>query len=111
MSDFAYLIRYLHSSLRWRLFVWLALIVLASVLEGVTLGLFLPIIAGAGSDSPLQQLFTSVFDYLGIRYTLSLAARDHDFVLCSQDGPGRDSGALRGQGDCRSHGQDKGQDG
>ena len=73
MSDFAYLIRYLHSSLRWRLFVWLALIVLASVLEGVTLGLFLPIIAGAGSDSPLQQLFTSVFDYLGIRYTLSLA--------------------------------------
>ncbi len=73
MSDFAYLIRYLHSSLRWRLFVWLTLIVLASVLEGVTLGLFLPIIAGAGSDSPLQQLFTSVFDYLGIRYTLSLA--------------------------------------
>ena len=73
MRDFAYVIRYLYSALRWRLFVWLALIVLASALEGVTLGLFLPIIAGADSDSPLQQIFTSAFDYLGIQYTLPLA--------------------------------------
>ena len=73
MKDFAYLIRYLHSALRWRLFVWLTLIVLASALEGVTLGLFLPIIAGADSDSPLQRIFTSAFDNLGIQYTLPLA--------------------------------------
>ena len=73
MRDFAYVVRYLYSALRWRLFVWLALIVLASVLEGVTLGLFLPIIAGADSDAPLQQMFTSAFDYLGIEYTLPLA--------------------------------------
>ena len=73
MRDFAYVVRYLYSALRWRLFVWLALIVLASALEGVTLGLFLPVIAGADSDSPLQQMFTSAFDYLGIEYTLPLA--------------------------------------
>ena len=73
MRDFAYVIRYLYSALRWRLFVWLTLIVLASVLEGVTLGLFLPIIAGADSDSPLQGIFTSAFDFLGIEYTLPLA--------------------------------------
>ena len=73
MRDFAYVVRYLYSALRWRLFVWLALIVLASALEGVTLGLFLPIIAGADSDAPLQQMFTSAFDYLGIEYTLPLA--------------------------------------
>ena len=73
MRDFAYVVRYLYSALRWRLFVWLTLIVLASVLEGVTLGLFLPIIAGADSDSPLQWIFTSVFDYIGIEYTLPLA--------------------------------------
>ena len=73
MRDFAYVIRYLYSALRWRLFVWLTLIVLASALEGVTLGLFLPIIAGADSDSPLQRMFTSAFDYLGIQYTLPLA--------------------------------------
>ena len=73
MRDFAYVVRYLHSALRWRLFVWLALIVLASALEGVTLGLFLPIIAGADSDSPLQRIITSAFDNLGIQYTLPLA--------------------------------------
>ena len=73
MRDFAYLIRYLYSTIRWRLFVWLALIVLASLLEGVTLGLFLPIIVGTDSDAPLQRLFTSAFDYLGIQYTLPLA--------------------------------------
>ena len=73
MRDFAYVIRYLYSALRWRLFVWLTLIVLASALEGVTLGLFLPIIAGADSDSPLQRTFTSAFDSLGIEYTLPLA--------------------------------------
>ena len=73
MRDFAYVVRYLYSALRWRLFVWLALIVLASALEGVTLGLFLPIIAGADSDAPLQQMFTSAFDYLGVEYTLPLA--------------------------------------
>ena len=73
MRDFAYLIGYLRSTLRWRLFVWLTLIVLASLLEGITLGLFLPIIAGADSDSPLQRLFTSAFDYLGFQYTLPLA--------------------------------------
>ena len=73
MRHFAYLVGYLYSTIRWRLFLWLALIVLASLLEGVTLGLFLPIIAGADSDSPLHRLFTSAFDYLGIEYTLPLA--------------------------------------
>ncbi len=73
MRNFAYVVRYLHSALRWRLFVWLTLIVLASALEGVTLGLFLPIIAGTDSDSPLQRIITSAFDNLGIQYTLPLA--------------------------------------
>ena len=73
MTDFAYVVRYLHSALRWRLFLWLTLIVLASALEGVTLGLFLPIIAGTDSDSPLQRIFTTAFDNLGIQYTLPLA--------------------------------------
>ena len=73
MRDFAYVVRYLYSALRWRLFLWLTLIVLASALEGVTLGLFLPIIAGADSDSPLQRFITSAFDNFGIQYTLPLA--------------------------------------
>ena len=73
MKDFAYVARYLYSVLRWRLAVWLMLIVLASALEGLTLGLFLPLIAGADSDAPLQHLFTTAFDRLGIEYTVPLA--------------------------------------
>ena len=42
MRNFNYVTRYLYSALRWRLFLWLSMIVLASALEGVSLGLFLP---------------------------------------------------------------------
>ena len=73
MRDFAHVTTYLYSALRWKLFLWLLLIVLASILEGVTLGLFLPIVADADSDAPLQRLLTSVFNYLGVVYSVPLA--------------------------------------
>ena len=73
MRDFTYVSRYLYSALRWRLFVWLALIVLASALEGVTIGLLLPIVAGSDSNAPLQRLFTTIFDSIGIEYTVPFA--------------------------------------
>ena len=73
MREFAYVTRYLYSALRWRLFLWLSMIVLASALEGVSLGLFLPIVAGADSDAPLQRLFATTFDRFGVDYTVPLA--------------------------------------
>ena len=73
MRDFVHVVRFLNAALRWRLYLWLMLIVLASALEGFTLGLFLPIIAGPDSDAPLLRLFTSAFDRLGVGYTLPLA--------------------------------------
>ena len=73
MSDFAYVIRYLHSALRWRMYAWFSLTVVSSALEGVTIGLLLPIVVVADSDAPLQRAFTSVFEYLGIEYTVPLA--------------------------------------
>ena len=73
MRDFVYVIRYLHSALRWRMYVWFSLTVVSSALEGVTIGLLLPIIAASDSDAPLQRVFTSVSDYLGVEYTLPLA--------------------------------------
>ena len=73
MSDFAYVIRYLHSALRWRMYAWFSLTVVSSALEGVTIGLLLPIVIVADSDAPLQRAFTSVFEYLGIEYTVPLA--------------------------------------
>ena len=73
VTEFAYVSRHLYSALRWRLFIWLTLTVLASGLEGVTVSLFLPIISGADSDSPLQSFFTGAFDRLGVTYTLPVA--------------------------------------
>ena len=73
MRDFTHVSQYLYSALRWRLFVWLALIALASALEGVSIGLLLPIVAGSDSDAPLQRLFTTIFDSIGIEYTVPFA--------------------------------------
>ncbi len=73
MNDFAHILRFLNTSLGWRLYAWLTLTILASALEGVTLGLFLPIIAGSESNAPILQVFTSTFDRLGLSYTLPLA--------------------------------------
>ena len=73
MRDFTHVSEYLYSALHWRLFVWLTLIVLASALEGVSIGLLLPIVAGSDSDAPLQRLITTTFDGIGIDYTVPLA--------------------------------------
>ena len=98
MSDFLHLIRYLYDSLRWRLLIWLSLIVASSLLEGFTLGLFLPIIAGTDSDSPLHAFLTSLFDTLGLRYTLPLALGAVTALYVGRDRPGRLPGNLRGPG-------------
>ena len=110
MKDFAYVARYLYSVLRWRLAVWFMLIVLASALEGLTLGLFLPIIAGADSDAPLQHLFTTAFDRLGIEYTVPLALVAMVALYTLRDCASSVAGDLCRQGDCRPDGRDKGQD-
>ena len=73
MHDFIHLIRFLYKSLRWSLFIWLSLIVASSLIEGFTIGLFLPIIAGTDSNSPLHAFLTTLFDTLGLQYTLPLA--------------------------------------
>ena len=73
MREFLHVIQYLHSALQWRMYLWLSLTVVSSALEGVTIGLLIPIVAVSDSDSPLQRAFTSAFEYLGIEYTLPLA--------------------------------------
>ena len=58
--------------MRWRLFAWLTLAIVASVLEGFSIGLFLPILEGSSSDTPLNKFFTMAFEHLGLPYTLSI---------------------------------------
>ena len=58
--------------MRWRLFVWLILAIVASILEGFTIGLFLPILEGSDSETPLNKFLTVAFGHLGLPYTLPI---------------------------------------
>ncbi len=74
MNEFTYLIRYLYSMIRWRLFVWVALLMVASLLEGFSIGMILPILGGSESaDTPLHRFLTDGAEYLGLPYTLPVA--------------------------------------
>ncbi len=74
MNEFIYLIRYLHSMIRWRLFVWVVLLIFASLLEGISIGMILPILGGSESaDTPLHRFLTDGAEYLGLPYTLPVA--------------------------------------
>ena len=55
------------------MYAWFSLTVVSSALEGVTLGLLLPIVATSDSESPLQRMFVSLFDHLDVEYTIVLA--------------------------------------
>ena len=74
MNEFTFLVRYLYSMIKWRLFVWVALLMVASLLEGFSIGMILPILGGSESaDTPLHRFLTDGADYLGLPYTLPVA--------------------------------------
>ena len=74
MNEFTFLIRYLYSMIKWRLYVWVALLMVASLLEGFSIGMILPILGGSESaDTPLHRFLTDGADYLGLPYTLPVA--------------------------------------
>ncbi len=74
MNEFIYLIRYLYSMIRWRLFVWVALLMVASLLEGFSVSMILPILGGSESaDTPLYRFLTQGAEYIGLPYTLPVA--------------------------------------
>ena len=74
MNEFIYLIRYLYSMIQWRLFAWVALLMIASLLEGLSISMILPILAGSEStDSPLYNFLTEGAELLGLPYTLPVA--------------------------------------
>ena len=75
MSDFVYLIRYLYASIGWRLVAWLGLVGAASLLEGISISLILPILAGSATttDSTLYQALTRGAALVGLPYNLWVA--------------------------------------
>ena len=56
MSDFVHLVRYLYASIGWRLIAWLGLVGAASLLEGISISLILPILAGSATTTDSNAL-------------------------------------------------------
>ena len=87
MNEFIYLIRYLYSMIRWRLFVWVVLLIFASLLEGISIGMILPILGGSESaDTPLHRFLTDGAEYLGLPYTLPVAVTGMAILYLARTG-------------------------
>ena len=87
MNEFIYLIRYLYSMIRWRLFVWILLLMIASLLEGFSVGMILPILGGSESaDTPLYRFLTEGAAYIGLPYTLPVAVAGMAILYLARTG-------------------------
>lgn len=72
MRDLAYFLRYLYGAIRLRVFVWLFFIVGAAFLEGLTVGIFFPILEGANEESSFTRAIINAFEFFNLDYSLSL---------------------------------------
>ena len=72
MNDLVFFLKFLYGAIKLRMLLWLAFIVVAALLDGLTVGLFLPLLVGDGIDNPLATYITRAFDFVGLEYSLSI---------------------------------------
>ena len=72
MRDLVFFLKFLYGAIKLRMLLWLAFIVAAALLDGLTVGLFLPLLVGEGIDNPLATYITRAFDFVGLEYSLSI---------------------------------------
>ena len=72
MRDLVYFLKFLYGAIGFRIFVWVAFIGAAAILDGLTVGLFLPILGGEDFDSGITRAITDAFAFFGMEYRLSL---------------------------------------
>lgn len=73
MKELFSFLGYLKSAIGYRLYVWLAFILVAALLDGMSVGLILPILETGSGSSQLTELVNSVASWFGIDYSLPLA--------------------------------------
>jgi ABC-type multidrug transport system fused ATPase/permease subunit len=73
VNDLTFFLRFLWSYLGWRLMLWITLIGVAAVLEGLSVGLIFPILEGADSGGIFTEFITSLFKIVNLDYSLGLA--------------------------------------
>lgn len=70
VKNMVFFFRYLYGAVGNKVFVWLVLVVSAAVLDGLSVGLFLPILEGQDPDSAFSRFMVDAFDAVGLRYSL-----------------------------------------
>jgi ABC-type multidrug transport system fused ATPase/permease subunit len=73
LNDLHFFLKFLRAYLGLRLLLWVFLIAMAAVLEGLSVGLIFPMLEGADSGGVFSEFITSLFELIGLSYSLPLA--------------------------------------
>jgi ABC-type multidrug transport system fused ATPase/permease subunit len=72
MKDLLFFVRFLYQAVRFRLLIWLALIIVAAMLEGLTIGLFIPLLSSEEDESGASRYVKDAFELFGFEYSIGL---------------------------------------
>lgn len=70
VQNVIFFLKYLYTTIGLKMLVWVCLVVFAALLDGLTVGLFLPILEGSESDNRFSNYIRKAFDVFGIQYSL-----------------------------------------
>tara|TARA_Y100000588_G_scaffold395260_1_gene521992 strand:+ start:14438 stop:16306 length:1869 start_codon:yes stop_codon:yes gene_type:complete len=70
ISNVKFFLKFLYTFVGLKLFVWVGLVLFAAVLDGLAVGMFLPILQGENPDSAPSRILVNAFNFLGLDYTL-----------------------------------------
>lgn len=73
MKELISFLGFLRAAIGYKLYVWLAFILFAAFLDGMSVGLFLPILESGTGSSQLTDFVNSAASWIGIGYSLPLA--------------------------------------
>ena len=72
MRNLIYFLKFLYATIRFRMFIWVAFIGAAALLDGLSVSLFLPLLGGDDLDSGITRSIVSAFEFFGMEYSLGL---------------------------------------
>ncbi|MFL2755974.1 MAG: ABC transporter ATP-binding protein [Dehalococcoidia bacterium] len=70
MKDIYKFIAFLYSKIGWRIWVWLSLIVLAALLDGLSVGFFIPILETGDENNFVTREVKRFFDFINLPYSI-----------------------------------------
>ena len=81
MRNLIYFLKFLYAAIGLRMFVWVAFIGAAALLDGLSVSLFLPLLGGDDLDSGITRAIVDAFEFFGMDYSLGLVIAFMVFFL------------------------------